>query len=107
MAKRHERYGSLMRRIQKIIAGIHTVEKEERAKEKQVNKALLGYDPEKWLKSEVLLRSEDQLNTKYTKLAMPPPIGGKHRFSHCQKLYEEVHSFMMQRDWAILGPCSS
>ena len=45
MANRHARYGKLMRRIQKFIAGILMAEKEERKKDKQVEKALLGYDP--------------------------------------------------------------
>ena len=28
------------------------------------------------------------------------PTKGKHRFSHCQTLYEEVHAFLKQRNWA-------
>ena len=35
---------------------------------------------------------------------MPPHIEGKHKFSHCQKLYEDVHRFMQQREWAYAHP---
>ena len=37
-------------------------------------------------------------------LEMPPPIKGKHKHSYCQTLYEDVHSFMQQREWAYAHP---
>ena len=37
-------------------------------------------------------------------LEMPPPIKGKHKYSHCQKLYEDVHRFMQHTEWAYAHP---
>ena len=76
-------------------------------KGKQVDKAVLGYDPDKWIKSNVQIRSEDRASTEYTHLNLPPPIRGKHRFMQYQKMYEEVHAFMGQRRWAYAHPESS
>ena len=28
------------------------------------------------------------------------PTKGKHKFAHCQVLYEEVHAFLKKRKWA-------
>ena len=61
-------------------------------------------DPDKWAKTEVNIRSEDQNEVDYKQLEMPPPIKGKHKFSHCQKLYEDVHRFMQHREWAYAHP---
>ena len=59
-ADRHDTYGSFMKRVHKFIAGVLIAEKERRAKDKQVCKIVLGYDPDKWAKTEVNIRSEDQ-----------------------------------------------
>jgi len=47
IAERHDKYGSFIKRVQKFIAGVLIAEKERRAKDKQVSKAVLGYDPDK------------------------------------------------------------
>ena len=74
IAKRHDRYAKFMIRIQRFIAAILGAEKEERKKDKQVNKALIGHDPEKWLKSSVKIRKEEQHDHTYTKLDLPPAV---------------------------------
>ena len=49
-----------MPRIQKMIAGIALAEKEERTVDKEIKKATLGYDPDKWLRSDVQIRDGEQ-----------------------------------------------
>ena len=83
---------------------ITIAEKNERAKEKVVNKAVLGYDPEKWVESSVKVRSGNQDNRTHQYLNLPPPIQGKHKHSHCQQLYLDVHSFLQKRRWAPTDP---
>ena len=98
--KRHAGYRKLMVRVQRMIAGVTIAEKEERKKYHTVQKALLGYDPEKFLKTDAEIRDEDQEQQEYQRIAMIPPTKGKHRFSHCQAFYEEVHAFLKVRAWA-------
>ena len=43
---------------------------------------------------------EEEDETDYKKLDMPPPISGKHKFRFCQQLYLDIHAFMNQREWA-------
>ena len=57
--KRHDSYSKLMCRVQKMIAGVVMAEKEERKKDHDVQKALLGYDPEKLLKTDAEIRVEE------------------------------------------------
>ena len=64
IADRHDKYGSFIKRVQKFIADVLIAEKERRAKDKQVSKVVLGYDPDKWA-----IRT----------MEMPPPIKGKHK----------------------------
>ena len=73
-------------------------EKEERMKGKKIDKALLGYDPDKRSKTHGEVKSENQAYVEYTKLDLPPPMKGKHRFHYCQAMYEEIHSFIRQRE---------
>ena len=104
IASRHDRYAKFIRRVQKLIVGVLMVEKEERAKKKGVAAATIGYDPEKWLKSNATIRTEDAQDTTYVKLKMPPAIRGHHRFSDCQGLYQSIHDFIHQREWAHAHP---
>ena len=62
VAGRHDKYICLMKRIHKMIAVVTIAEKNERAKEKVVNKAVLGYDPETWVESSLKVRSGNQDN---------------------------------------------
>ena len=50
IAHRHGKDGSFIKRVQKFIAGVLIAENERRAKDKQVSKVVLGYDPDKWAK---------------------------------------------------------
>ena len=59
-----------------------------------------GYDPETWLKIDAEIRAEDLEEEEYQCLRLIPPTKGKHRFAHCQILYEEVHAFLAERLWA-------
>ena len=69
-------------------------------KDHAVHKALLGYDPEKWLKTDAETRAEELEDSEYQSLNLTLPTKGKHRFAHCQILYEEVHAFLNGRRWA-------
>ena len=89
-----------MKRMHRYIAGIILIEKEERKKKQTADKVTMGYDPTKWLKSNGAIRSENQEALTYHKLIMPPAVTGRHRFGFCQQLYEHVHSFLRQREWA-------
>ena len=104
---RHAEYKRFIARIQKFIAAITIVEKEEREKTAKVEKAVLGYDPNKWIKSNGTIRKEDPTSVQYEKLPLPPPVRGKHKFKHCQCLYEQVHRFLADRRWAYAHPEST
>ena len=83
-----------------MIVGATLAEKEERANDRTIQKALLGYDLEKWVKTDVEIRGEEQMKVEYQSIQIIQPTKGKHRFAHCQVLYEEVHAFLMKRKWA-------
>ena len=76
LAARHDKYKRLMKRIHKMIAVITIAEKDERAKAKVVSKAVLGYDPEKWMETSVKIRSGNQESRTHQCLSLPPPIRG-------------------------------
>jgi len=98
--KRHDDYRRLMCRVQRMIAGVVKAEKEERKKDHDIQKTLLGYDPEKWVKADAEIRAEELEEEDYQCISLVPPTKGKHRFAHCQVLYEEVHDFLAGRKWA-------
>ena len=100
VAKRQAAYKQFIARIHRYIAAITIIEKEERAKAGRIRKALLGYDAEKWIKSNGKIRKETQETITFQKLNMPPPTKGRHKFAHCQRLYEEVRNFLEERRWA-------
>ena len=72
-----------------------------------MKKAALGYDPNKCVKSNGTIRKEDPTLVLYEKLQPPPPVKGKHKFTHCQCLYEQVHKFLANRSWAHAHPEST
>ena len=83
-----------------MIVGVTLAEKAERAKQQVILRARLGYDPEKWTKAKATIRDEEHLKLEYQRIETISPTKGKHRFSHCQTLYEEVHAFLKKRSWA-------
>ena len=87
-----------------MIVGVTLAEKEERAKDRVKQKALLRYDPEKWAKANAEIRDEEYLEVEYQSLKTIQPTKGKHRFAQCQMLYEDVHSFLKERKWAPAQP---
>ena len=46
------------------------------------------------------IRDEEHLKLEHQNIETITPTKGKHRFSHCQTLYEEVHAFLKKRSWA-------
>ena len=104
LAQRHDKYGKLMRRIRKFIAGMMLAEKDEREKEKAVNKSVLGYDPDTWIKTKAHIKYEDLVDDAYEKLKLPPVVKGKHKYAYCQDLYEDIHIFLQQRMWSHTRP---
>ena len=100
LEKRHDQYSKFMPRIQEMIVGIALAEKEERTVDKEIKKATLGYDPDKWLRSDVQIRDGEQEGQEYESIRLPPVLKGKHKFSQCQVLYQEIHAFIQQREWA-------
>ena len=100
LAERHSRYVSFMRRVQKMIVAVTIAEKYARKKAHECNKALLGYDPTKWLKTNAKIRRKGEEQYTYTKLKMPPPAIGVHRYTYCKNLYRDIHKFLANRSWA-------
>ena len=100
LEQRHKDYCEIMGRIQKVVAAVTIAEKEERSRGQQIQKALLGYDPEVWMETNCELRTEDETKTEYVTLEMPPPINGKHKYRFCQIMYFDIHAFMQNREWA-------
>ena len=49
------------------------------------------------MKAEAKIRGEEHHELDYHELKTIPPTEGKHRFAHCQILYEEVHAFLKKR----------
>ena len=84
---RQKDYIKLLVRVQQMIVGVTLAEKEGRANDRTIQKALLGYDPEKWVKTDVEIRGEEQIEVGYQSINSSNPPKGKHRFAHCQVLY--------------------
>lgn len=146
-----------------MIVAVTKAEKEERKKAKTIDIQLLGYDPEKWVETDLCLdnrrptgvegppptgvglpnvdegagaaREELTGNSpvvgkpivtsmdgaapsgnqtpfgeagihgrRYQQLSLPPPVEGVHKYGHCQTLYEEIHDFLLHREWAPTNP---
>ena len=100
LAERHKAYKQLIARLHKFIVGMTKAVKEERLKRSKVDQARLGYDPEKWIKANGIIRSEELEEGTYRELLMPPPVKGKHKYSFCQDQYEQVRHFLRSRRWA-------
>ena len=99
-ADRYEGYIKFMARVQKMIAAVTLAEKKERGEEKKKVKITMGYDPEKWVDTNCVVKNSTTAGRMYQALDLPPPIRGKHKYSFCQKQYLEVHAFMKRRRWA-------
>lgn len=84
-----------------MIVAITKAEKEERQKRYTTRKATLGYDTNKFLKTNIRIRDERNHQVQYERLEIAPPATGRHRFTHCQTLYRDVHKFHSQRMWAL------
>ena len=98
--ERWKQYRKLMNRVHKIIIGVTLAEKTERAKQHTIFKATRGYDPGKWVKAKATIRDEEHLKLDYQDIDLIQPTKGKHKFTHCQALYEQVHAFLGKRKWA-------
>ena len=90
-----------MSRAHKMIIGVALAEKAESAKQHTIFKATRGYDPEKWVKAKATIRDEEQLKPEYKSIDIIQPTKGKHKFTHCQGLYEQVHAFLGKKE---MGP---
>ena len=106
-ARRHMGYKKFIAMIHNFIVAITVAEKEERENAAKVEKAVLGYDPQKMIKSNGTIRKEDPSSVQYAKLQLPPPVKGKRKFKHCQCMYEQVHNFLANRRWAYAHPESN
>ena len=104
VAARQEQYIKFVARIHKMIAAVTEAEKEERNKAKAIDKQVLGYDPEKWVETELNLDRSLQHRRVVSTLDIPPPVPGVHKHKYCQRLYEEAHSFLQVREWAPANP---
>lgn len=100
LAHKHNNYCKFMFRVHKMIAAVTIAEKYTRQNNDRTRAALLGYDPKLWIKSSAQIRDQSKLQTNYSSIDITPPIRGKHRYSHCQNLYEDIHSFIQSRRWA-------
>ena len=74
-------YKKLVTRCQRLIVGVTQAEKLEREKEHTKQKAILGYDPEKWLHPEAKIRNEEHYEIDYVALKLISPTKGNHKFA--------------------------
>ena len=82
-ASRQEQYGTLIERIHKMIAAVTKAEKEERTIAKVIDKQVLGYDPDKWIDTNLSLEKSMEHRRTYSRLVLPPPIDGVHKYEFC------------------------
>jgi len=83
-----------------MIVAVAIAEKEERKRIHTIQNTILGYDVLKWVKADAIVRDENHLEADYREVEVMTPTKGNHRFAQCQKLYEDVHSFLKERKWA-------
>ena len=88
VAARQVQYIKFIARIHKVIAAVTKAEKEERKKAKAIDKQVLGYDPEKWVETDLSRDRTLQHRRTFSKLDIPPPVQGIHKYRHCQRFYE-------------------
>ena len=93
-----------MERIQKMVAVVALAEKAEREKDEQIQKAILGYDAKVWLEIDAQICDMGQADQLYSRIALPPPVKGKHKYRHCSHLYSEIHKFIGNRECPPLPP---
>ena len=60
----------------------------------------VGYDPKVWLETDAQIRDMGQADQVYGRIVLPPPVKGKHKYSHCSHLYTDIHKFLGNREWA-------
>ena len=104
VANRQDQYKKFVARIHRMIAAVTKAEKEERSRAKAVDQQLLGYDPEKWVETDLRLDRSLQDRRAFSPLDLQPPVVGVHRFDFCQHMFEEVHAFLRAREWAPINP---
>ena len=71
--RRHGQYRNFMIRIQRYIAAVMIAEKHEREKGNKVDKAILGYDPQKWVKSDAEIKNDQSIITFERKSCLHQP----------------------------------
>ena len=86
---------------------LYQLKKKKEPKPRKWIRSPLVMIQKKWIKSDAEIRNEDRLSTEYVNIDLPPPHKGKHRFTSCQRMYEEVHGFLGQRKWAYAHPESN
>ena len=69
--RRHDSYKKFMARIHKFIVAITSAEKEERENAAVIEKATLGYDPNKAIKSNGSIRKEDSTSIRVHQATTP------------------------------------
>ena len=98
-AQKYEGNLKFMARVHKMIAAVTMAEKGEREKEKKKEKAILGYDPEKWTDTNCVIKNGSSERRMYQALDLQPPIRGRHEHCYCRRQYLDVHAFMKRRRW--------
>ena len=73
----------------------------------ECDKAVLGYDPTKWQKTDAIIRSHGEQEYTFERLKIPPPVFGLHKYAYCKGLYRDVHRFMANRSWTPTSSQSS
>ena len=87
-----------------MLAAVIKAEKEERKKIQFAQNTILGYDTQKWVEADAVIRDEVQLEVSYQKINFVTATKGNHRFARWQKQYEDVHNFLSSRKWAPVQP---
>ena len=104
VANRQDHYKKFVARIHRMIAAVTKAEKEERQKAKDIDEQLLGYDPGNRVETDLRLDRSLQDRRIFSPLELQPPVVGVHRFDFCQKLFEEVHTFLRVRECPPVNP---
>ena len=59
----------------------------------------LGYDTKLWMGIEAQIRDTDQQSQTFSRIALPSPVKGKRKYSHCCQLQTDIHRPMANREW--------
>ena len=73
--------------------------KEERENGEQIQKVVLGYDPNVWMEIEVRIRDTDHQTQSYSKITLPPRFKASLSIAIASQFYIYIHRLIADREW--------